>query len=469
MRGKKFRLTILIADLTAMFTVLLLAYLLHYGRNLRGVTEPWGPLLILGASAASWLSLYELMSLDCFSSGWDLPATLSRIVLATAVQMGLILAVAHFAGLYSFRRVLVDYAMLFSSLVLVIRLVAYSVLQARRRTGETRRVVLIGEGRVALELRRRIERHPELLYEVVGLLNPSMQPSNGREGKPGNSSCEFSSLEALDVLKEKGVSELIVCLEQPPVPELQNFFHCCREQQIRVSLLPQPYELYSSQAKLFEIDGVPLICLEPPGNREFASRFKRGMDLLLATILLIPAFPITLVASGVLWCQGRCFLRRERRCGRYGEAFWMYRLDVDRQAHNATAFQRFLSQLSISELPQLFNVLLGQMSLVGPRPESPERVREYSEWQRQRLRTRPGMTGLAQVNGLREQHSSEEKTRYDLQYMLNWTPMVDPVLLLQTVWTLASRLGREHEVSVVLPRPARALESSSAAAGSFPR
>jgi len=84
-------------------------------------------------------------------------------------------------------------------------------------------------------------------------------------------------------------------------------------------------------------------------------------------------------------------------------------------------------------------VLSGQMSLVGPRPESVERVRDYSEWQRQRLKIKPGMTGLAQVNGLREQHSSEEKTRYDLRYMVRWTPIIDLVLLLETVWTLAAR------------------------------
>jgi lipopolysaccharide/colanic/teichoic acid biosynthesis glycosyltransferase len=369
--------------------------------------------------------------------------------------------------LYYSRLVLVYYATLFSALVLLIRLVAHSALEARRRTGETRRVVIVGEGRVACELRRRIERHPELLYEVVGLLNPSTQRSNGREGQPGNGSSELSSLEALKLLKEKAVSELIVCLEQPPVPELQNFLVCCREQQIRVSLLPQPYELYSSRAKLLEIDGVPLISLEPPANREFASTLKRGVDLALATMLLIPAVPITLVVGGVFWCQGRRFLRRELRCGRHGEPFWMYRLDVERHAHDTPAFQRFLSRLSISELPQLLNVLLGQMSLVGPRPEPPERVRDYSEWQRQRLRIRPGMTGLAQVNGLREQHSSEEKTHYDLQYMLNWTPMVDLVLLLQTLWTLAARLGRKDEILAARRPQARAPESSSAAAGSL--
>jgi lipopolysaccharide/colanic/teichoic acid biosynthesis glycosyltransferase len=105
-------------------------------------------------------------------------------------------------------------------------------------------------------------------------------------------------------------------------------------------------------------------------------------------------------------------------------------------------------------LPQLWNVLRGDMSLVGPRPESPERVKYYSEWQRQRLKVRAGVTGLAQVNGLREQHSSEDKTRFDLQYILNWSPLLDLSLILQTVWTLLSR-GLSQEIAPAEAAPAR--------------
>jgi lipopolysaccharide/colanic/teichoic acid biosynthesis glycosyltransferase len=80
------------------------------------------------------------------------------------------------------------------------------------------------------------------------------------------------------------------------------------------------------------------------------------------------------------------------------------------------------------------------MSIVGPRPESPERVKHYSDWQRQRLSVEPGLTGLAQVQGLRERHSSEEKARFDLQYIFHWSLFLDLSLIVQTVWTLALRL-----------------------------
>jgi lipopolysaccharide/colanic/teichoic acid biosynthesis glycosyltransferase len=113
--------------------------------------------------------------------------------------------------------------------------------------------------------------------------------------------------------------------------------------------------------------------------------------------------------------------------------------------------------LSLTELPQLWNVVRGEMALVGPRPESPQRVQCYSEWQRQRLTVKPGITGLAQVHGLREQHSSEEKTRFDLQYLLNPSPLADVSLLLQTLWTLAIRLVRYSRLSPILTKPSTEL------------
>ena len=124
----------------------------------------------------------------------------------------------------------------------------------------------------------------------------------------------------------------------------------------------------------------------------------------------------------------------------------MYRLNSDRDCPTVLRYEKILQQLSITEVPQLWNVLSGEMSLVGPRPESPERVKHYSEWQRQRLNVKPGLSGLAQVCGLREQHSSEEKACFDLQYMMHASLFFDISLILQTVWTLTGRLLHLHQL-----------------------
>jgi lipopolysaccharide/colanic/teichoic acid biosynthesis glycosyltransferase len=163
------------------------------------------------------------------------------------------------------------------------------------------------------------------------------------------------------------------------------------------------------------------------------------MDVFIATLLLPLAVCIFIASAAVLLWNKRRVLRREVRIGKGGRPFWMYRLDIDRMAEDGPSYERLMRDLSISEIPQLWNVLVGDMSLVGPRPEDPDRVKHYSDWQKQRLNAKPGVTGLAQVNGLREHHESEEKARFDLQYLLEWSPFNDLVLILQTIATLAKR------------------------------
>lgn len=167
---------------------------------------------------------------------------------------------------------------------------------------------------------------------------------------------------------------------------------------------------------------------------------KRVLDVALSLGILLLLSPIFTLAIFVVYAKkGRAF-RTEPRCGEGGIPFKMYRLNIERHhGANPQPYERLFVRWSLTELPQLWNVLRGDMSLVGPRPESPERTKHYSDWQRQRLRVRAGVTGLAQVHGLREQHPSEDKTRFDLQYICNWSPLLDLSIIVQTVWTLLSR------------------------------
>src|SRR5207237_262695 len=148
---------------------------------------------------------------------------------------------------------------------------------------------------------------------------------------------------------------------------------------------------------------------------------------------------------------GKAF-RYDVRCGRDGRPFRMCRFNIEREhPESLRGAERLLADLSLTELPQLWNVLMGDMTLIDPRPEPPERVRHYSDWQRQRLIVPPGLTWLAQVYGLREQHSSEDKARFDVQYIHHWSPFLDLSLLMQTVWTVAVRLVRPSAAAHVPP------------------
>jgi lipopolysaccharide/colanic/teichoic acid biosynthesis glycosyltransferase len=449
MNSKRIHSLILAADLVWMLLAFLASFYLRYSGHLgysfsRPLRE--GLLLLLGLSLGTWSLLYIIMELDCFRSGWQASAMITKTSLAAVLLMLTVTGWGYLTQLHYSRLALFYFGVLFWSGVIAIRGATRAFLHARVRAGKMRRVVLIGDNGLSEEIVYRIRRHPELLYEVVGFLSPS---GNGVVSNGSRTAAldELGSLEAVELLKKMEVQELIVLPKYAPGLELQNFLVRCQEEGFHIMVLPQPYELYVSRPKLIELDGLPLVLLERPSFSKVAHATKRIFDVAIGLVLLVPAFIIMTLAGAVLLMKERRFLRKETRCGRQGQPFAMYRLDIDIDEATASRYHKVLRRLSISELPQLLNVLQGQMSLVGPRPESPEQVRDYSEWQRERLKVKPGITGLAQVNGLREHHPSTDKTRHDLEYILHWTPILDFLLLFQTIWTLASRLTKRQELS----------------------
>jgi lipopolysaccharide/colanic/teichoic acid biosynthesis glycosyltransferase len=441
--NNRIRWLILASDLVCVVLALSGSFVLRYHKSLRyGLTQPvqGSIFFLLAVSLAIWFLLYIGMDLDCFHGGWQMSAMISKTWMAVMLHMGAIVAWGYWTQTFYSRLVLLWFGMLLWVGVFFVRLGVHHILWLQRQAGKTKKVVLIGDNSLSREIVYRIRRHPELLYEIVGFLSPSGGGDAPLEGHSAPGFIGISSLDTLEFLRKRGVGEVIVATEHAPGIELQNLLVRCQEQGIHIHLVPQPYELYLSRPRLIEIDGVPLISLEQPSLSQISVVTKRIVDLSLSALLFVPAMVILALAGGALWVREHRFLRRETRCGQYGKPFEMYRLDIENYSDDAPDFHKLVAKLSISELPQIFNVFRGEMSLVGPRPERQERVRDYSEWQRQRLKVVPGMTGLAQVNGFREQHPSEEKIRYDLEYILYWTPVLDLVVLVRTIWTLAGRL-----------------------------
>lgn len=442
------RVTFFSLDMVWLVVALGLSYAIRY-REIRFGPPPFYWLLIF-TGVSTWTMLFSAMRLDSFDGGWQILTVVGRTAFATGLLMTFVLTIAYLERLY-YSRLLLSYfgALLFVGFLLI-RISVYYFQRGQHRRGVTKRVVLVGNDRVANEFAFKIQRHPEFLYELVGTL--CLGGDNARDDTSLEPCQSLSSMDILERLSQYRIDELIV-LEQPPDLEFQSFVSRCRDQGIHVSVLPRGYELYTSKLKLIEIDGLPLISLENPSKFPLATAVKRTTDLVLTVFLLTPAAVLIGVAALVLVANGKTPLRREIRVGKNGRRFGMYRLNIDRESNGGPRYERLFRDLSLSELPQLLNVLRGEMSLVGPRPESPSRVKHYSEWQRERLKAMPGMTGLAQVNGLREQHASEEKTRFDLQYTLEWSPLEDWSLLLQTIGTLVTRGFRPHRRGIVTTSP----------------
>lgn len=455
MRVKNLRYWILTADLLWMFGALCLGIYVRYA----GTKEPLDftarlhpYLLIIVVAIVAWTFLYFRMTLDGFKGGWRLFAMLSQIIVATSLLMIVLLAFSFLAKHYYSRLVLLYFALFFFLGLVGLRCLARFLVTSRLRNKADDRCVILGHGPIARELADKIASHPELPFQIVGFLfTGESEAFNGFTSSLGTPPfTSVKTLQVLDLLVQQKVQKLIIAMSEAHGAEIRKLISECRMAAIQVHLVPQWYDLYLSKAELLEIDGLPLLSLQERNPLAISFAMKRTMDLVVGLGIALLVSPILAAAAFLVYSRkGRAF-RMEPRCGKDGIPFRMYRLNVERHTTHPKGYERMLVRWSVTELPQLWNVLNGDMSLVGPRPEAPERVKHYSEWQRQRLKVPAGVTGLAQVHGLRDQHSSEDKAHFDLQYIFNWHPLLDLSLMLQTVWTLLFRGLRQE------PSPAQA-------------
>lgn len=447
MRTYSLRYSILAADLFWGVAAMALAYALRYDLSWRDTARIPVPTLLpfLIGALAFWGVVSFKLHLDGFHGGWRFPAILSQLFPAVLSLMALLLAGAYLARLYTSRLLLGYFGVLFFFGVVAIRVSARSFLSSRHRAGAVRRAIIVGSGPVAREIAGKIESHPEMLVRVVGFLCPAENAREGAMYQNGAHPVEVRSVGIIELLRSREIDEVILALPESGHPEVSDIVARCLNLGIDVSLVPQPYELYLSRPKLLDLDGLPLLKLEGVPASANTPSWKRAMDLIASMCLLVVAGPIILLAAAWLKIRkGRGF-SSDIRCGQFGKTFLMFRLNSDRNAAELPIGERIMQRFSLTELPQILNVIRGEMSLVGPRPEGLEKARHYSDWHRQRLRVKPGITGLAQVHGLRDYNSSEDKTRFDLQYILYRSLFLDISLLLQTLWTILLRFFQIRE------------------------
>jgi lipopolysaccharide/colanic/teichoic acid biosynthesis glycosyltransferase len=440
---RKFLSWVLFADLLWLIVSVIVACLLRYGPAWR--YQPHSTLesfvLTLLGSWVIWPALSRFADLGGGRQGWRVPAIISHLLLMVMIMMFVLLSTAYLTRIY-FSRLAIAYFVASSFLGFVlIRLAVRALLQTRTYSESARKICIVGNGPVAKETAARLAQHPEMRCKVIGFLT-SDDPSLNVLSSGGRSNYTYIPASGvLDALRAQKVDEIVFANSRNGDPRVIELMKQCVQRGMAISIVPQPYELYSSAAELLDLDGIPVVRLRSSMASPELQAWKRVMDLVLALPLLLFSLPIIVGAGSVLRVKkGRGFCREERY-GLRGKRFWIYRLNSPRKEMDLPTFERILQHLSITELPQLLNVLGGEMSLVGPRPEGVDTVRHYTDWHWQRMSVRPGITGLAQVHGLRDQHALEDKTRYDLQYILYRSLFQDLSLLLQTIWTLLVRLG----------------------------
>lgn len=421
-----------------------------------GTQEPLSiQILTLAILLVVWTVQFFNQKLEGFNRGWHFPTICSQVIVGAFYLIASLLTLGFLARVDYSRLAFSFLCLLIPAGLIVIRFIAWRFVKSWSHGGKPRRAVVIGNGRMAQELAKKIGKHPELMIEVVGFLYPSQVGSPIETSKAKKENTSVHSLGAFELLQQKRVQDLILAEHLPPSPEIEKLIASCNRAGMQVYLVPQWYQLYLHKARLLEIGDVPVISVQTRNLSAGALEAKRAFDFIGALLVLTISLPLMALIAGVLWRRKREAVKKVLRCGQDGRQFWMYCFNIDRWAENLTGFEHFFARFSLTELPELWNVVRGEMSLVGPRPESPERVGCYSVWQSQRLSVKPGLTGLAQVHGLREQHSSDEKAHFDLQYIYHWSLFFDLSLCLQTAWTLLIRLfERSRSKSNLVENPA---------------
>jgi Undecaprenyl-phosphate glucose phosphotransferase len=262
----------------------------------------------------------------------------------------------------------------------------------------------------------------------------------------------LGSLDELSrLVGREAVDEVIIALPNANSEDLLNVIAHCDRSTISIKVLPDQFQIMAGQLSVGELSGLPLLNLRDVALRGWKLTLKRAIDLVGSAIGLVLLSPLMfLIAIFIKLDSPGPALYTQERMGLDGKRFYLFKfrtMRADAEAHGPgwtrpddprrTRLGAFLRRTNLDELPQLINVLLGDMSLVGPRPERPIYVEEFRKRiprYMERHREKAGITGWAQVNGLRGDTSIEERTKYDLWYIENWSVWLDIKIILMTIW-----------------------------------
>jgi exopolysaccharide biosynthesis polyprenyl glycosylphosphotransferase len=315
-----------------------------------------------------------------------------------------------------------------------------------------RRVLIAGDGPVAREIGLKI-----LADKSFGLSLAGFAHDGGSDDLPGPTHGTLAQVP--DLVQDHAIDEVLIALEGADHPQVARLILALQLLPVKVWVVPEFFQLALFRAGLDEFAGIPMLDLRASAITEPQRIAKRTLDLLVAIPVLALGLPVMALACLAIWLDsGRPLIFKQKRVGENGRLFNIFKFrtmvpgaqgavdELGWGAHKrrddprVTRVGRFLRRTSLDELPQFFNVLLGNMSLVGPRPELPEIVARYEPWQHQRFVVPPGITGWWQITG-RSEKLMHRHTHEDIYYIENYSILLDLRILLRTVGVVLGGKG----------------------------
>lgn len=348
----------------------------------------------------------------------------------------------------SYPRSMFFYVWIFSVVMTVFgRELQRSVWVALRKRGIARdNLLIVGEGRIARDITGKIRNRRDLGYNIVGIV--SRTESHGEiQGCPFIGTYE----DIPHLIDELEVEQVIVALSDTKRAELVELITLCQRGQVDIKVYPDIFSYMAGDLNVDDLAGTPLLTVRDIALRGWKLSLKRALDLFGAGLGLIMLSPFMMLTALLIRLESHgAVFYSQVRMGLDGRPFPMIKFRSMRPDAESTGstwtvendprvtrIGRFMRRTNWDEIPQLINVLLGHMSLVGPRPERPmyvQRFREQIPRYMERHREKAGMTGWAQVNGLRGDTSIANRTQHDLWYVENWSLWLDIKIILRTIW-----------------------------------
>lgn len=325
----------------------------------------------------------------------------------------------------------------------------------RKRGMNYRNILIVGTGPRAQKFISVVEAHAHWGLRIIGLVDEDASKV-GQEIQGSKVLGTFKDFE--NIIHSNIVDEVVFVVPRNWLGEIQHMMHCCETEGIKVNVSVDYFELRISKAKQTDLGGFPLLTFDSTPDRIGHLLVKRVFDILVSSVALILLAPFFVIVAFLIkiTSPGPVFFK-QNRCGLYGRKFTLYKFRTmvndaearlnELKAHNemsgpafkmendprVTSLGKFLRKWSIDELPQFWNVLCGDMSLIGPRPPIPSEVEEYDNWHRRRLSMRPGLTCLWQVQGRNKIKDFENWMKLDLEYIDNWSLWLDCKIFLKTI------------------------------------
>ena len=370
---------------------------------------------------------------------------ITRITEMGALAVLVLMAFLYLTRIVDFSRIaLAIYYVLSTVLLLIKRLILRHTLRYFRRKGYNQKhVILVGNGKHARQYVESIKANPDLGYTIDGYVSRVEKPGLGKH---------LGAYEDLEqILDQPGIDEVIITLEIHEAEFMKKVISACDKSGIRICIIPYFNDYIPAYPSIDTIGESRIINIrEIPLDHMLNAFVKRFADIIGSLFLIILTSPVMLVAAiGVKLSSPGPVIFKQERIGLNKEHFYMYKfrsMRVNADSTKAwstdedprkTRFGSLIRKFSIDELPQFFNVLKGDMSLVGPRPEIPYYVNQFKEeipLYLVRQQVRPGITGWAQVHGYRGDTSIPERIRHDIWYIEHWSIWLDARIVFRTIF-----------------------------------